>query len=110
MWSGYPTFISSSLKMISLDSCKRALSSVTSAVKHSIPTSKAMLTRTSVAILCFFAVSLNWSNKFLNLELFCKVVIVAAGRAGFSSSTSPGSAQITTAATPVPLWFWSGFL
>ena len=83
---------------------------MTSAVKHSIPTPEAMLTRAFVAIFRSFVASPNWLKKFLNLELFCKVVIVAAGRAGFSSSTSPGSAQITTAATPFPLWFGSGFL
>ena len=110
MWSGHPTSISSLLKVISLDSYKRALSSVTSADKHSIPALEAMLTKAFVAIFHSFVINPTWSNKILNLELFCKVVIVAAGRAGFSSLSPSGSAQITTAATPFPLWFRSEFL
>ena len=96
--------------MISIDSYKRALSSGIFADKHSTPAPEVMLTRASVAIFLSFAVSPNWSNKFLNLELRCKVVIAAVGRNGFSSSSSLGSAQITIAATPLPLWFRSGFL
>ena len=96
--------------MILVDSCKRALSSRIFADKHSTLAPEAMLTRASVAIFLSFAVSPNWLNKFLNLELRCKVVIVAAGRVGFSSLSSRGSAQITTVATPFPLWFRSGFL
>ena len=110
MLSVYPTSISSSLKVISLYSCKRALSSVTSAIKHSIPTPEAMLTRAPVAILHSFTMSPNLSNKFLNLELFYKVVIATASRAGLSSSSSLGSAQIITTITPFSLWFGSGFL
>ena len=102
--------MSSSLNVISVDSCKRALSSEISADKHSIPASEAMLTKASVAIFLSFVVSPNWSNKFLNLELYYKGVMATAGRAGFSSSSSPGSVQITTAATPFLLWFGSGFL
>ena len=97
------TSMSLSLNVISVDSYKRALSSGIFADKHSTPASKGMLTRASVAIFLSFVVSPSWSNKFLNLELYCKVVMVAAGRAGFSSSSSPGSAQITTTATPFPL-------
>ena len=80
--------------MISLDSCKRALSSLTSANKHYILALEEMLTRASVAIFLSFIASPNWSNKFLNLELCCKVVIAGVGRARFSSSSSPGSAHI----------------
>ena len=110
LWLEYPISISSLLKVISVDSYKRTLSSMTSTDKHSTPTLEAMLTKASMAIFLSFVVSPNWSNKSLNLELYCKVVIVAAGRAGFSSSSSLGSAQITTTATPFPLWFGSGFL
>ena len=102
--------MSSSLNVIFVDSCKRALSSGIYADTHSTPTLKAMLTRASMAIFLSFVVSPNWSNKFLNLELYCKVVIAATGKAGFSSSSSLESAQITTAATPFLLWFGSGFL
>ena len=84
--------MSSSLNMISVDSCKRTLSSRISADKYSTLAPEAMLTRASVAILLSFVVSLSWSNKFLNLELCYKVVMIAVGRAGFSSSSSPGSA------------------
>ena len=59
-----------------------------------------MLTNASIAIFISFAVSPSWSNKFLNLELYCKVVMATAGKVGFSSSSSPGSAQITTATIP----------
>ena len=83
---------------------------MTSAVKYFIPALEEMLTRASMAIFHSFAINPSWSNKFLNLELFYKVVIAAVGRVGFSYSSSPGSAQITTAATPFPLWFGSGFL
>ena len=96
--------------MISHDSCRRDLSPVTSAVRHSIPTLKAMLTRASVAIVRSIAMSPNWSNKFLNLELFYKVVIATASKVGLSSLYSPRSAQITTAAIPFPSCFGSGFL
>ena len=58
---------------------------MTFADKHSIPAPEAMLTKASVAIFHSFVISPNWSNKILNLELFYKVVIVAASRAGFSS-------------------------
>ena len=92
LWSGYPTSISSSLNVIYVDSCKRALSSRISADKYSTLAPEAMLTRASVAILLSFIVSLSWSNKFLNLELCYKMVMIAVGRAGFSSSSSPGSA------------------
>ena len=102
--------MSSSLNVISVDSCKRALSFGISADKHSIPAPEVMLTRASVTIFLSFVVSPSWSNKILNLELYCKVVMAAAGRAGFSSTSSPGSAQITTAATPFPLWFGNEFL
>ena len=70
MWSGHPTSISSLLKVISLDSYKRALSSVTSADKHSIPAPEAILTKAYVAIFHSFVIKPNWSNKILNLELF----------------------------------------
>ena len=83
--------MSSSLNMIFVDSCKRALSSGIFADKHSTPTPEVMLTRASVAIFLSFFVSSSWSNKFLNLELCYKVVMAAAGKAGFSSSSSPGS-------------------
>ena len=73
--------------MISVDSCKRALSSRISVAKHSTPAPEAMLTNASVAIFLSFAVSLNWSNKFLNLDLYCKVVMVAA--AGLDSLLRP---------------------
>ena len=102
--------MSSSLNVISVDSCKIALSFGISANKHSTPAPEAMLTRASVAIFLSFVVHPSCSNKFLNLELYCKVVMAATGRAGFSSSSSPRSAQITTAATPFPLWFGSEFL
>ena len=82
---------------------KLTSSNSSSADKHSIPALEAMLTRASVAIFLFFTVSPIWSNKFLNLELYCKLVIAAVSRAGFSSTSSPGSAYITTAATPFPL-------
>ena len=95
--------MSSSLNVIFVDSCKRTLSSRISANKHSTLAPETMLTRASVAIFLSFVVSPSWSNKLLNLELYCKVVMAAAGRAGFSSSSSPRSAQITTAATPFPL-------
>ena len=36
--------------------------------------------------------------------------MAATSRAGLSSSSSPGSAQITTAAATFSLWFESGFL
>ena len=83
---------------------------MTSAVIHSIPALEVMLIKASTAIFRSFSVRPNWSNKFLNLELFCKVVISAAGKAEFSSSSSPRSAQISTVATPFPLWFGSEFL
>ena len=102
--------MSSSLNVISVDSCKRALSFGISADKHSTPAPEAMLTRASVAIFLSFVVSPSWLNKFLNLELYCKVVMAAASRVGFSSLSSPRSMQITTTATPFPLWFGSGFL
>ena len=88
--------------MISVDSYKRALSSGISTIKHSTLAPEAMLTRASVAIFLSFAISPSWSNKFLNLEFRCKVVIAVAGKAGFSASSSPRSTQITTAATPFP--------
>ena len=97
-------------KVILVNSCKRALSSGIFVDKHSIPALEAMLIKTSVAIFLSFAMSPNWSNKFLNLDLYCKVVMAATGRVGFSSSSSPRSAQITTATTPFPWWFGSGFL
>ena len=96
--------------MISFASYKRALSFMAFAVKHFIPASEAIFTIASVTIIRSFIVSPNWSNKFLNLEIFCKVVIAVAGRAGLLTSSSPGFAQMTTAATPFPLWFGSGFL
>ena len=96
--------------MISVDSCKRVLSSGISTIKHYTPALEAILIRDFIAIFLSFAMSPNWSNKFLNLELHYKVVIAVASKAGFSSSSSPGSAQITTAATPFTLWFGSGFL
>ena len=96
--------------MISVDSYKTALSSGISIVKHSTPVLEAMLTRASVVMFLSFAVSPNWSNTFLNLELRCKVVIAVAGKVGFSSSSSPRFVQITTVATPFPFWFGSGFL
>ena len=65
---------------------------MTSVVKHSIPSLEAMLTKAFVAIFRSFTVSPNWSNKFLNLEPFCKVVIAAASRADLSSLSSPRSA------------------
>ena len=102
--------MSSSLNVIFVDSCKRALSSGISVDKHSTPALEVMLTRASVAIFLSFVVSPNWSNKFLNLELCYKVVMATAGRAGFSSSSSPRSTQMTTAATPFLLWFGSEFL
>ena len=110
MWSEYPTFISSLLKVISLAFYKRALSSVTSVVKHSISALKAMLTKAFVAILCSFTVSPNLSNKLLNLELLYRVVTAAVRRVGLSFSPSPRSVQMTTTATLFPLWFGSGFL
>ena len=110
LWSWYPTSMSSSLNVIFVDSYKRALSFGISTDKHSTPAPEAMLTRASVAILLSFIVSPNWSNKFLNLELCCKVVMAVAGRAEFSSSSSSRSVQITTAATPFPLLFGSGSL
>ena len=69
--------------MISVNSCKRALSSGIFANKHSTPTVEAMLTRASMAIFLSFAMNPSWSNKFLNLELHCKVVIAAVGRLDF---------------------------
>ena len=83
--------MSSSLNVISVDSCKKALSSGISADKHSTPALEVMLTKASVAIFLSFFVSSSWSNKFLNLELCYKVVMAAAGKAGFSSSSSPRS-------------------
>ena len=59
MWSRYPTSISSLLKVISVDSYKRALSSITSADKHSTPALEAMLTKASVAIFISFVISPN---------------------------------------------------
>ena len=102
--------MSSSLNVIFVDSYKRALSFGISTDKHSTLAPEAMLTRASIAILLSFVVSPNWSNKFLNLELYCKVVMVVVGRAEFSSSSSCRSVQITTAATPFPLSFGSGSL
>ena len=102
--------MSSSLKVISLVSYRKALSTLVSVARHSTPAPEAMLTRASVAILHSLAVSSSCLNKFLNLGLFCKVVMAMASRADLSSSSSPGSAQITTVATPFPLWFRNGFL
>ena len=96
--------------MILDDSYKRALSSGISVDKHSTPAPEAMLTKASVAIFLSFVVSSSWSSKFLNLELCYKVVIAVVGSAGFSSSSSLGLTQITTAATPFSLWFGNGFL
>ena len=95
--------MSSSLKVISLVSCRKALSVRASAVRHSTPTPEAMLTKASVAILHLFAVSSKLSNKFLNQELFYRVVMVAAGSDVLSSLSSPEFAQMATAVTPFPL-------
>ena len=95
--------MSSLLIVISLVSCKKALLALVFATRHSTPAPEPMPTRASMAILRLLTVSLSWSNKFLNLELFCKMVMAAAGKADLSSSSSPRSAQITTAATYFPL-------
>ena len=84
--------MSSSLNVIFVDSYKRALSSRIFADEYSTPTPEAMLTRASVAYFLSIVVSLSWSNKILNLELYCEMVMAIAGRAGFSSSSSPGPA------------------
>ena len=102
--------MSSSLKVISLVSCRKALSALISTARHSTLAPVAMLTKASMAILHSLAVSFNWLNKFLNLGFFCKVVMAAASRAGLSSSSFPGSTQITTAAATFSLWFENGFL
>ena len=88
LWSGYSTPMSLLLKVISLVSCRKA-SVQASAIRHSIPASKTILTKASVAILRLFAMSSNWSNKFLNKELFCKVVMAVIGSDGLSSLSSP---------------------
>ena len=49
LWSKYPTSISSSLKMISFVSGRKALSVRASVVRHSTSTLEAMLTKASVA-------------------------------------------------------------
>ena len=58
IWFEYPISMFSSLKMISFVSCKKALSALASADKHSTPAPKAMLTRAFVAnsslIYCVF--------------------------------------------------------
>ena len=110
IWSEYPISMSSSLKMILFVSYKKALSTLASANKHSTPALEAMLTKAFVAILRSFNVNSNWSNRFLNMELFCKVVIAATSKADLSFSSSLEFAQMTTAATPFPLWFRNGFL
>ena len=51
--------ISSLLNVISVDSCRRALSSVVFADRHSTPAPEAMLTKASVTIFLSFAVSPN---------------------------------------------------
>ena len=64
-----PYFISSLLNVIYVDSCRRALSSGIFTNRHSTPAPEVMLTKASVAIFLSFAVSPNWSNRFLNLAL-----------------------------------------
>ena len=66
------------LIVISLVSYKKALSALASIARHSTPASEAILTKASMAILCSFAMSSSWSNKFFNREFLCKVVMVAA--------------------------------
>lgn len=84
--------MSSSLIVISLVSCKKTLLVRASAVRHSTPTLEAILTKAFMAIFRSIAVSFNWSNKFLNCELFYKVVMVAASNDGLSSLSSLESA------------------
>ena len=95
--------MSSSLKVISLVSCRKALSVRAFTVRHSTLAPEAMLTKSSVAILHLFAVSSKLSNKFLNHELFYRVVMVAAGSDVLSSLSSPEFAQMATVVTPFPL-------
>ena len=93
--------MSSSLKVILLVSCRKALSALTSAAKYSIlaletmltTAFEAMLSRASMTILHSLAVSSSWSNRFLNLELLCKVVMATVGKVGLSSLSSPESVQ-----------------
>ena len=59
LWLEYPISISSLLKVISVDSYKRTLSSMTSTDKHSTPTLEAMLTKAFVAIFLSFVISSN---------------------------------------------------
>ena len=101
--------MSSSLKVISLVSCRKVLSALVSTARHSTPVLEAILTKAFVAILRSLALSSSWLNKFLNLELLCKVVMATAGRASLSFSSSPESAQMTTAATPFPYDSGVGF-
>ena len=103
MWSEYPSSISSSLKVISLVSRRKSLSALAFVARHSTLVLEAMLTKASVAILHSFTVSFSWSNKFFNRELFCKVVMVTAGRADLSSLSFPESVQMTTTVTLFPL-------
>ena len=56
-----------------------------SVVRHSTPAPEVMLSKAFVAILRLFAISSNWSNKFLNRELFCRVVMAVADSDGLSS-------------------------
>lgn len=64
LWFKYPTSMSSSLKIISLLSCRKALLVRASAVRHSFPTPKTMHIKASVAILHLFVVSSNCLTKF----------------------------------------------
>ena len=57
MWSDYPPSMSSSLRVISLMSCRKALSALVSTAKHSTPTLEVMLTQASVTILRSLVVS-----------------------------------------------------
>ena len=82
LWYEYPTSMSLLLKAISLVSCRKTLSIQASAI----------LTKASVSILRSFAVSSNWSNKFLNQELLCKVMMAVASSGSLSSSSSLKSA------------------
>lgn len=102
--------MSSLLKVISLVFYRKALSVQTFAVRHSTLALEAMITKNSVAILCLFSMSSNWSNKFLNQELFYKVIMALIGSDGLFSSSSPESTQMTTVATPFLLRLGSGFL
>ena len=81
--------MSLSLKVISLVSSRKAPLDRVSTIRHPTPTLEASLPGAYVAILLSLAVNSSWSNRFLNQELLCKVMMAPIGNEGLSSSLLP---------------------